>query len=32
MSVIIPDDVLSATPMSDAEMKQEIAIMLLEER
>ena len=28
MSVIIPDDILSATPMSDAEMKQEIAIML----
>ncbi|MFW6358382.1 MAG: UPF0175 family protein [Chroococcales cyanobacterium] len=28
MSVIIPDDVLSATRMSDAEMKQEIAIML----
>ena len=28
MSVIIPDDVLSVTRMSDAEMKQEIAIML----
>lgn len=30
MSIVIPDEILTATPMNEAEMKQEIAVMLFE--
>ena len=30
MSVIVPDEILTATRMSEAEMRQEIAVMLFE--
>lgn len=30
MSILIPDEIMTATRMSEAEMKQEIAIMLFE--
>ncbi|MBF2003907.1 MAG: UPF0175 family protein [Chlorogloeopsis fritschii C42_A2020_084] len=32
MSVIIPNDILTATGMSEAELKREIAIMLYQQR
>lgn len=32
MSLIIPDEIVQATKMSDAELKQEIAIALFEKR
>lgn len=30
MSIVVPDEVLSATRMSEAEMRQEIAVMLFQ--
>lgn len=30
MSIVIPNEILAATPMTDAELKQEIALMLFQ--